>query len=367
MKKEKLFTLTQEQLKPHLNNILNSMGYQTKFNKGFLYAQGDYPVLLIAHMDTVHKDPVKTICKSDSGNIWMSPEGIGGDDRAGIYMVLEVIKQVRCHVLFCEDEEIGGIGASKFVNGKIKPKVNYIVEFDRRGSNDAVFYDCDNPDFTKFVEGFGFKTASGSFSDISIVAPALKVAAVNLSSGYYNAHTNHEYIVWSEINQNIKRAVSMIKTKTEKFKYIEAVHVSKYASCYGGWKTYDNSYSKYLDYWEKDWMSYTNQKKSDSKKESKIDYHLSTWEEWVCEFDGTIVNDYGDDMISGFDGMYMIDRADNVYELSPCGAYAMLMDGYHPVLNDGVTHGYCDKEAFEVDCVFEEDYYNYLDYSGIAV
>ena len=94
---------------------------------------------------------------SDDGRYLMSPQGIGGDDRCGVYMILQIINEVRCHVLFCEDEETGGNGARAFAGSGIQMDVNYIVEMDRRGNNDAVFYDCSNPEFTEFVCAFGFQ------------------------------------------------------------------------------------------------------------------------------------------------------------------------------------------------------------------
>ena len=54
----------------------------------------------------------------------MSPQGIGGDDRAGVYMILRLIQDLHCHVLFCEAEETGGHGAKAFVQSGIVPKVN---------------------------------------------------------------------------------------------------------------------------------------------------------------------------------------------------------------------------------------------------
>ena len=88
--------------------------------------------------------------------------------------------------------------------------LKFLVEIDRRGSYDAVYYDCENLDFEKYITSKGFIKAYGSFSDISYVAPELGVAAVNLSSGYYNAHTQHEYIVRSELERTIQKVVEMI-------------------------------------------------------------------------------------------------------------------------------------------------------------
>lgn len=221
---EEIVRKPQQVLKKVLMSELNRMGYRTKIKKGFIYARGSLPVMLVAHMDTVHKEPVKTICCSKDGNIIMSPEGIGGDDRAGVFMILQIIRKHRCHVLFCEDEETGGVGAEQFAASDIRPEINYIVELDRRGSNDAVFYDCDNPTFTRYVTGFGFKEGMGSFSDISIIAPALKVAAVNISAGYYCEHSRHEYVDLRVMEKNIGLVGKMISSPSEKFEYIEAVY-----------------------------------------------------------------------------------------------------------------------------------------------
>jgi hypothetical protein len=217
---DKVIKLPQTDLKRQLNKELKANGYIVENQDGFLYAKGTIPVLLVAHMDTVHRQSVSTICKS-SNNIWMAPEGIGGDDRCGIYSILQIIRHYNCHVLFTEDEEIGCVGAKKFTKSGIKPDVNFIIELDRKGKNDCVFYSCDNPDFTKFIESYGFKTDFGSCSDISNVAPYIGKAAVNLSCGYYNAHTQHEYIVIDEMWNTIRRVEHILDDAHKSFDYIE--------------------------------------------------------------------------------------------------------------------------------------------------
>lgn len=213
---------SQKSLKRALVEELATLGYKdVKALQGFVYAAGELPVLLVAHLDTVHQRQVETICYSCNGRIMMSPEGIGGDDRAGVYMILRIIQKHRCHVLFCEDEEIGGKGAREFANSRICPEINYIVEMDRRGLNDAVFYNCNNPEFTDFVCGFGFEEAHGSFSDISVIAPQLGIAAVNISAGYFNEHTRHESIDLKAVEYNIARIGRMVQTPARPFEYIE--------------------------------------------------------------------------------------------------------------------------------------------------
>ena len=204
-----ILRMRQKDLKHYLAGHLKKLGYETVKKKGFLYAEGTVPVLLVAHLDTVHNELPHIICRSEDGRYIMSPQGIGGDDRCGVYIILQIISEVRCHVLFCEDEETGGQGAKAFERSGIQIDVNYIVEVDRRGNNDAVFYNCDNPKFSEFVCSFGFREAMGSFSDISVVAPYLKTAAVNISAGYYNEHRLHEVIDWSAMQNNVERIKQM--------------------------------------------------------------------------------------------------------------------------------------------------------------
>lgn len=218
---ETILRLPQMELKKTLKAELKSRGYPITDKPGYLYAEGTIPVLLVAHMDTVHRQPVEQICYSADRAVAMSPQGIGGDDRCGVWMILQILRTTNCHVLFCEDEEVGCIGAKKFTGGSLRPQVNYIVELDRRGNNDAVFYRCDNPEFEDFVTSFGFETAGGSCSDISYIAPYLETAAVNISCGYYCEHQRHEYIHLEEIELNADRVAQMVTQQTEHFEYME--------------------------------------------------------------------------------------------------------------------------------------------------
>lgn len=246
---DKIIKLTQNNLKTALVKELKDNKYSPVVEDGFIYAKGDLPVLLVAHMDTVHKSPVSTICKSADG-IWMAPEGIGGDDRCGIYSITQIIKHYKAHVLFTEDEEIGCIGASKFTKSGIKPDVNFIIELDRKGSNDCVFYDCDNKDFQKFIEGYGFETDYGSCSDISDVAPYVGKAAVNLSCGYYNPHCMYEYIKLDDMWNTIRKVEEILSGElTTSYEWIEKVHT---------YSVYRNGNSTY--YYNADYESYYERK-----------------------------------------------------------------------------------------------------------
>ena len=208
---------TQKQL---FKRLAKKFKDKTLINKGnFILVHGQAPVMLVAHLDTVHEQPVHDICLSSDRNILMSPQGIGGDDRCGVFALCKIFQsaQIKPWLLFTCDEEIGGLGAKKFCLAHQQqqlPKeidnLKFLIELDRKGKNDAVFYLCANPDFETYITGKDFKTAQGSFSDISLIAPELGIAAVNLSCGYYAAHSRHEYINRSQLNAVIHKVVDMI-------------------------------------------------------------------------------------------------------------------------------------------------------------
>ena len=242
---KKICRKTQKQLIPYLFECLKFGGYTEVIKQdGFIYAKGDIPILLTAHMDTVHDKPVQTIFeRTVQGKTQLfSPQGIGGDDRCGIYMILEIIKTHKCSVLFCEDEEIGCVGSTKFCNSEYineLTEMKYLIELDRANANDAVFYSCDNPEFTNFItENTGYKKAYGSFSDISHIAPKCKVAAVNLSCGYHNPHMKGEYVVIEEMLNTIQVVKDLLEVECEQFEYIE----KKYQSNYYGYGSYSSDY-----------------------------------------------------------------------------------------------------------------------------
>jgi len=208
---------------------------KTLISKGnFILVHGQAPVMLVAHLDTVHEAPVRDICLSVDKNILMSPQGIGGDDRCGVFALVKIhqLSKIKPWLLFTCEEEVGGLGAKKFCFAHQQHQLpndldnlKFLIELDRKGKNDAVFYNCDNPDFEKYIAGKGFKTAQGSFSDISVIAPELRVAAVNLSSGYYNAHTLHEYINRAELDDTICKVVDIISDVPHlpRFEYVECI------------------------------------------------------------------------------------------------------------------------------------------------
>lgn len=242
-------------LKPYYKSFINT--------KDFTYFKGEIPVLLVAHLDTVYlKKPSRIIIKNE---IISSPDGIGGDDRCGVYAIIKIVESgLFPSILFTTDEEMGGVGASAFTDFvKELKNVNFILQIDRRGKNDMVAYDDGNKELLEYIKKFGFKENYGSFSDISIIAPHYEISALNLSSGYYNEHRGEaEYINFNHLQATINRVIKILKDDNNK-KFI-----------------YEETYSPQLssNYWENDYKgtlfkSY-GYKKEDYTKVDKDDYKI---------------------------------------------------------------------------------------------
>ena len=262
MSQSKLFDYVALEMKKHYQ-LVDSDG----IGKKYIYCKGKDPVLVIAHLDVIHEHmssygsifDEKThpdlidLSKYDSyvnysstmideeeerdisiyydqeQKVMWSPDGLGADDRVGVYMILSLIKDgFRPYILFTTDEESGGAGASKFsaVYRKLleKTKIKYMIQLDRCGFNDCVFYDCDNQEFEHYINTFGWETARGTFSDISIICPATGLAGVNLSVGYFYEHTNTEMLNMYIVNRNYDIICEMIEASSKlnnKFLYIK--------------------------------------------------------------------------------------------------------------------------------------------------
>ena len=179
-----------------------------RFEDEFVYAAGDIPVLLIAHLDTVLSKPPTKIYATEDRMIWTSPDtGLGADDRAGVYAIIKIILSGRKpSILFTTGEEVGGLGAMTFVKMFPRPvsTTKYLVEIDRRGRGQSVYYDCGNKKFEEYINSVGgFTTHQGIFSDISFICPNWNVAGVNISAGYYNEHTKEETLNFNDLFYSI--------------------------------------------------------------------------------------------------------------------------------------------------------------------
>lgn len=207
---KRILKMDQKTLKMTCLNYLITKDYDVKVGNGYVYGEGDIPVMLIAHLDTVHTtQPFKIYFDEEQTTLW-SPQGIGGDDRCGVYSIMEILKTHKPYVLFVEDEEIGSVGARKAINKIEIPNVMFLIELDRRGNNDCVFYDCNNKDFKNYISSFGFKENYGTFTDIMVLSENWGMASVNLSIGYNCEHTLAETINIKTMQKTIDKVKNIL-------------------------------------------------------------------------------------------------------------------------------------------------------------
>jgi len=217
----------------------------------FVYAFGEIPIALVAHADTVFKLPPSIehfYYDSEKDVIW-NPEGAGADDRAGIFAIILLLKRFKFkpHVIITTGEESGCIGAGKLIAHMpvFKEPLKFMIQLDRRNRNDAVYYDCDNLEFEKFITPFGFHTEWGTFTDISVLAPVWGVAAVNFSIGYEDEHHEIERLHVDWMYETIEKTAKILQyveqhPEMEPFKYIPA---------YDSYTFGTNRYKYYSDGW----------------------------------------------------------------------------------------------------------------------
>lgn len=219
-----LLQLDQNQMQTLLIKFLNKHYTKVINKKNYIIAVGNIPIGLVAHMDTVFKQPPKNFFYDNEEQVLWSPDGgLGADDRAGIYAIIKIIEAgFRPHIIFTRDEEIGGFGAKSLIkNFPISPFKNLkcLIELDRQGKDDSVYYQCNNENFEDYINKFGFITDWGTFTDISIIAPQWKVAAVNLSVGYFNEHSAREYLKINFLNETIEKVINILKNEPVMSKY----------------------------------------------------------------------------------------------------------------------------------------------------
>lgn len=221
---ERLVSLSQNGLHKTMAAYLKSKYEKVIIHEKYIVAIGEIPIALVAHMDTVFKYPVDNMYYDQRKGVLWSPEGLGADDRAGIFAILQILKTgLRPSVILTTDEEIGGLGASALAAEPCPiPNLKYMIQLDRRGTNDCVFYNCYNPQFIDYVESFGFLEKWGTFTDISILMPAWKVCGVNLSVGYEDEHSVSEVLFIKPLFSTIAKVRKMLQeSEIPTFEYEE--------------------------------------------------------------------------------------------------------------------------------------------------
>lgn len=166
--------------------------------------------LLSAHMDQVQRKAPSFDDLRECGDRTLAPGfGLGADDKNGIWVILNELylgklnQEPMPSFIFSTAEECGSGNAAQcfrrnFLDADNKPLVPFALVLDRRGSGDIIGFEngyC-SLDFELKVEEIserhqmGYKSCMGIYSDADELSEY--VNCVNLSVGYYNAHTTEE-------------------------------------------------------------------------------------------------------------------------------------------------------------------------------
>lgn len=249
-------------------NFLKQRYTNIEKHPSFLLAKGDIPVALVAHADTVFKTPPKQFFYDKYVNVMWSPDGMGADDRAGIFAIFNIIKntKLRPHIIITTGEESGCIGAGKMIATypQFPAPLKFLIQLDRRGFLDSVYYDCANDEFERYINKFGFVTQWGSLSDISVLAPVWKVAAVNFSVGYIDEHSYIERLYVDVLFETINKVINILSDVQKD----PSIPTFEYIDAFGpGFK---------YDYWDdhEDWASYSQSNHQVAELSAKTHCHF---------------------------------------------------------------------------------------------
>ncbi len=201
---------------------------------------GEYYPCVVSHMDTVHRSNIEYIINKerldiveDDGKLTArhpntdKQTGIGGDDKCGVYVCLEMFNKF--DVLkgaFFVEEEIGMRG-SRESDDKFFENVGYAIQFDAPSDNwisevcsGVKLFDGEfKEEITQTLNESGYtKFSNDPFTDVNQLATKYDFNCLNLGCGYYRQHTDSEYVVIEEVSNSLKAGEKLItKLGLEKY------------------------------------------------------------------------------------------------------------------------------------------------------
>lgn len=338
MKKELLFTLyemhspsgREKKMRRLLRKVANECGatsVETDEYGNLLIIKGEsdtYPCLA-AHIDQVQDKHSKDFRIVEIGEdvIGWSPkchsqQGLGADDKNGVFVCLELLRKFDVmKVAFFVGEEVGCKGSSKVDLGFFKD-CRFIIEPDRRGSSDLItsMY-CGSvcsDEFEKAIgyERFGYKPCVGSVTDVGeLTERGVGISCLNLSCGYYNAHTDEEITVLSELENCLNFVEHIVETCTDVYPF-----VNRYLDYYSGY--YGRGGYSYGNYWHEDYGKHSGHNAEDIAayyNDGYYDEDLQQMEEYLALQPDLTFEQIVSQYIYYFNAFVLLDRGECEMEL----------------------------------------------------
>ena len=274
-------TYKTERMQRFIKKELAKMNLQSTADKyGNLYVtKGDaelYPTM-VCHIDTVHdiNNNVEIVQIDDKllaiDRHTLKRYGIGGDDKVGIYITLQMLKRFdNFKAVFFLDEEAGCVGSEKadftYFNDS-----TIVLECDRRGISDFVTSisgttlsnDELQNDISYILKKYDRKCVSGGITDVGEIAENNTVQVANMSCGYYDPHTDNEYIIIPEVEATKQMCYEIFKTTMHKRYEMPLETRISYSRPSYQYNHYYNSYDTYDSY---TYPSYTKPSQSENFK-----------------------------------------------------------------------------------------------------
>lgn len=221
----------------YCESLLKSVGFNVVVDKwnNVIADRGktspeDKLVCINAHTDTVQR-PEDAIIANVVFYDWIhdafhtnNRAMVGGDDKCGVAVALTLaaFTNLPMKIVLTSGEETGSIGAEA-LDPKVFDDVAFTFTVDRMHGDDLISEYCGltlAPEtfVNKFIEmsaliGVGYKETYGSYADTYILCKY--APAVNLSSGYYNPHSNKDYIKVDETYNTMRAIKNAIENKED--------------------------------------------------------------------------------------------------------------------------------------------------------
>ena len=263
------YTYETETMANFIVNTARVLGADVYVEDGNVYVTKgkatSYPCIA-SHTDTVHrilKDGYKVIHDTKIAmaynEVANKPTGIGGDDKVGIFIALDMLIRLEsCKAVFFRDEETGCEG-SMVADMDFFMDCRFVLQCDRKGNGDFVNNIMGQPlygaEFSKAISPIlkkhKYKECSGGLTDVyQLCENGVGVAVANMSCGYHNPHSDSEMINFADV-ENCMSLVYDIMTSCKKVYKYEAEYTTKWWDSYDTKKTtyaptkddWDNSYS----------------------------------------------------------------------------------------------------------------------------
>ena len=235
----------------------------TEDSYGNLYAKKgeaeSYPCI-VSHLDQVQRIHSRDFKAIETRDIIFGYstrnhriEGLGADDKNGIFIALQSLKKYDCiKTVFFKEEETGCNGSSH-AKMSFFEDCRFVIQCDRRGNSDLITsIGCTDLCSGKFIQDiapkkWGYREERGAMTDVEILKESgLPVSAVNMSCGYYNPHTDEEITVKRDLEKCWRLVRHIIEDCTDVYPHEAG---DNYGFGYGfEWEIEDEIHSLLEDY-----------------------------------------------------------------------------------------------------------------------